>query len=106
MFGISLSKGNKMNKYDAWLESPYRESEDREAQIDERITELLHGEMNPDNFDNFQEAICEECLYQHKDSIEEALRNNDKATLGLLVQSAVFTYWEKKAISEAENENE
>lgn len=93
-----------MNKYDAWLESPYRQSGDREAQIDERITELLHGEMNPDNFDNFMEAIYEECLYKHQDSIEQALITNDKATLGLLIQSAVYTYWEEKAIAQADDE--
>ena len=93
-----------MNKYDAWLESPYRKAGDAEDRIDQRIAELMHGEMNPDNFDNFMEALYEECLYKHRDTIEEALQKNDKAMLGLLIQSAVYDYWEGKAVSQADEE--
>jgi hypothetical protein len=50
------------------------------------------------------EAIYEECLYKHQESIEQALITNDKATLGLLIQSAVYTYWEEKAIAQADDE--
>ncbi len=93
-----------MNKYDAWLQAPYVAAEDDQEKIDQRISNLLKGEYDPDKFENFQEAIYEEALYRHKDSIEEALRNNDKATLGLLIQSAVFTYWENKAEETAKQE--
>ena len=93
-----------MNKYDAWLQAPYVAAEDDQEKVDQRICNLLNGEYDPDNFQNFLEAISEDALYIHKDSIEEALKNNDKATLGLLIQSAVFTYWEKKATETAEQE--
>ena len=82
-----------MNKYDAWQEAPYHSQDLMDEKIEQRVCELLHGELNPDLFDNFQEAI-----------IEEALQKNDKATLGLLVQSAVFTYWEDKATAQAQDE--
>lgn len=93
-----------MNKYDAWQEAPYHSQDLMDEKIEQRVCELLHGELNPDLFDNFQEAIIEEALYKHRDAIEEALQKNDKATLGLLVQSAVFTYWEDKATAQAQDE--
>ena len=36
--------------------------------------------------------------------IEEALEKNDKAMLGLIIQSSVYDYWEGKAVSQADEE--
>jgi hypothetical protein len=41
---------------------------------------------------------------QHKDTIDAALRNNDKALLGLVVRCAVYEYWEKKATEDAQDQ--
>jgi hypothetical protein len=93
-----------MDKFDKWLMAGAEDGAESQDRIDEEITRLMHSEYDPDNFNNFVEAIGEDCLVQHKDTIEEALRNNDKALLGLVVSCAVYEYWEKKATEDAQDQ--
>jgi hypothetical protein len=93
-----------MDKFDKWLMAGAEDGQDSQDRIDEEITRLMHSEYDPDNFENFVEAIGEDCLVQHKDTIEEALSKNDKALLGLVVSCAVYEYWEKKATEDAQDQ--
>ena len=93
-----------MSGYDKWLMAGAEDGADAQDRIDEEIIRLMHSEYDQDNFDNFVEAIGEDCLVQHKDTIEEALTNNDKALLGLVISCAVYEYWEKKAKADAQDQ--
>lgn len=93
-----------MNTYDKWLMAGADDGQDAQDRIDEEVTRLMHSEYDPDNFDNFVEAIGEDCLVKHKDTIEQALITDDKSLLGLIISCAVYDYWEKKAIADAEDQ--
>ena len=93
-----------MDKFDKWLMAGAEDGQDAQDRMDEEITRLMHSEYDPDNYENFVEAIGEDCLVEHKETIEEALTKNDKALLGLILSSAVYDYWEKKAIADAQDQ--
>jgi hypothetical protein len=93
-----------MSGYDKWIMSSADDGLDEQDRIDQEISRLMKLDYDPDNFNNFVEAITEDCLAPHKDTIEQALITDDKALLGLLISSAVFTYWEKKAINDAQDQ--
>lgn len=93
-----------MHNFDRWLTSGADDGLLSQDRIDEEITRLMKSEYNPDSFDNFVEAIAEDCLVQHKNTIEQALICNDKALLGLIVSCAVYDYWEKRATEDAEDQ--
>ena len=88
--------------YDRWLESGADDGLDEQDRIDEEQARLLKEENNPDHYANFIEAITEDCLASHCDALEEALQQNDKAKIGLIISSAVYTYWENKSLEEAQ----
>ena len=91
-----------MDKYDSWLESGADDGLDEQDRIDEEQARLLKEENNPNDYNNFIEAIAEDCLAEHSALLEDALQKNDKALIGLIVSSAVYTYWENKSLEEAQ----
>ncbi|MGI9214271.1 MAG: hypothetical protein ACR2HS_00985 [Gammaproteobacteria bacterium] len=91
-----------MDNFDRWLESGADSGLDEQDRIDEEQARLLKEENNPDNYANFIEAITEDCLAEHSDLLEDALQKNDKALIGLIISSAVYTYWEEKSLEEAQ----
>jgi hypothetical protein len=93
-----------MSKYDSWLESNCHDNDDEVEQLDVRVAELLKGEYYPYSADNIQEALGEHCLEKSMNSLITACENNDKATIGLLVKSSIYTYWEIMANNRASNE--
>jgi hypothetical protein len=88
--------------YDRWLMAGADDGMDEQDRIDEEQARLLKEENNPDDYNNFIEAIAEDCLASHSDALEEALQQNDKAKIGLIISSAVYTYWENKSLEEAQ----
>lgn len=86
-----------MDRYDAWLEQPYQEQCEREAEFHEQVEELLDGEFSIKNFGNFTEALCDECLNGRQEEIEEALANHDTKRLGQIIYGAVYAWLEAKA---------
>jgi len=72
--------------------------------ISEAVEKKMNTEYNPSDYHNFVEAIAEDALAKHWDTIQDAWNRGDKATIGLMITSAIYTYWENKAISEADDE--
>lgn len=72
--------------------------------ISEAAEAKLRKEYDPSDYHNFTEAVTEDALAKHWDTIKDAWDRGDKATIGLMITSAIYTYWENKAISDAENE--
>ena len=91
-----------MSGYDSWLESGADDGLDEQDRIDEEVARLLKEENNPDHYSNFIEAITEDALAPHCDALEEALQQDDKAKIGLIISAAVYTYWENKSNEEAQ----
>ena len=92
--------------YEGWLSSGAHANEDEEIYIEERISELLKLECDPNRIGNVCEAIGEDCLYNHKEQIEEAMRTRDFVALGRLLWGDVFEYWENMAMTIAQDEVE
>jgi hypothetical protein len=86
-----------MDKYDAWLEQPYQEQCEAEAEFHEQMSELMAGDYSINNFDNFMEAIQDECLYRKRAEIEEALATRNMKHLGGLIYSEVLDWLEAMA---------
>ena len=91
-----------MDNYDRWLESGADDGLDEQDRIDEEQARLLKEENNPNHYSNFIEAITEDALAPHSDALEEALEQDDKEKIGLIISSAVYTYWENKSYEEAQ----
>lgn len=91
-----------MDNYDRWLESGADDGLDEQDRIDEEAARLLKEENNPDDYNNFVSAIAEDALAPHIEALEEALQKNDKEKIGLIISSAVYTYWEEKSYEEAQ----
>jgi hypothetical protein len=72
--------------------------------IQEAADKKMRNEYEPADYHNFVEAIGEDALAKHWDTIKTAWNSGDKATVGLMITTAIYTYWENKAISEAEDE--
>jgi hypothetical protein len=87
-----------MNKYDNWLESPYNEAEDEQAEFDEQIAELLNGDYNPDLPENIKEAFLNDAFFgAHWDALVDAIQKNEKAVIGLIITTCLYEYWETRA---------
>jgi hypothetical protein len=87
-----------MNKYDNWLESPYNEAENEQAELDEQIAELLNGDYNPDLPENIKEAFLNDAFFgAHWDALVDAIQKNEKAVIGLIITTCLYEYWETRA---------
>jgi hypothetical protein len=95
-----------MDNYDRWLVSGCDAGLDEQDRIDEEVARLMKEENNPDYYANFVEAITEDALAPHSDALEEALQQDDKAKIGLIISAAVYTYWEEKSNEEAQHSEE
>lgn len=95
-----------MSKYDQWLESPYYDSNEEKAEelICERVAELLHTEYSPHEWHNIQYALFEECLNKYQENIQSCLVSSDTSKLGNYFKTAIFEFWEARAIEKANNE--
>ena len=83
--------------YDAWLEQPYEQQAQQDAEFQEQLDELLNTKYRIDNIDNFMEALQDEILYKKKEAIEDALYNKDTHQLGRIIYSEVLDWLEVMA---------
>ena len=83
--------------YDTWLEQPYEQQAQQDAEFQEQLDELLSTEYRIDNIDNFMEALQDEILYKKKEAIEDALYNKDTHQLGRIIYSEVLDWLEVMA---------
>lgn len=92
-----------MTAYDRWLEAPYQEAAERDDSIDAESERLLEDECNPENIDNFLDAISNECLEPVKEKLADAIQEGkgDFAEIGKIVWQAVYQYWRDQADSQA-----
>jgi len=72
--------------------------------IQEAADAKLRNEYNPSDYHNFTYAVSEDALAKHWDTIKDAWDRGDKATVGLIITTAIYTYWENKAVDEADRE--
>lgn len=93
-----------MSNYDRWLEQPYNEQARQDEEFQELLDTLLETEYNIDNFDNFMEAIQDECLYKQREAIEDALYTKDTHQLGRIIYHSVLEWLEVMATREAERQ--
>ena len=75
-----------------------------EEEFAERVCELLNEEWNPENFDNFMEAIHDDCLYPFKEAIQTAIVYTDYQEYGRLIFKAVEAYCIERAEDQANEE--
>jgi hypothetical protein len=75
----------------------YYEPEDNED-FEEEVAELLNGEYNPDLEENIKEAFLNDAFFgSHWDTLVNALQNNNKEMIGVIVSTCIYEYWESKA---------
>lgn len=92
-----------MSKYDDWLEQPYNEAEDEQAEFDEQVAELLNGDYNPDLPENIKEAFLNDAFFgSHWDALVDAIQKNEKAVVGLIITTCLYEYWESRAESDCQ----
>jgi hypothetical protein len=92
-----------MSRYDNWLEQPYNEAEDEQAEFDERVAELLNSDYNPDLPENIKEAFMNDAFFgSHWDALVDAIQKNEKAVIGLIITTCLYEYWEARAESDCQ----
>ena len=83
-----------MDRYDSWLEQPFQEQCQAESEFHEQVDELLDTKYSIKNFENFTEALYDECLNDRRQEIEEALANHDTKRLGQIIYGSVYQWLE------------
>jgi len=92
-----------MSRYDNWLEQPYNEAEDEQAEFDERVAELLNSDYNPDIPENIKEAFMNDAFFgSHWDALVDAIQKNEKSVIGLIITTCLYEYWEARAESDCQ----
>lgn len=83
----------------------YYEPEDNNdsEQIQERIDWNLKHSNYPYSEENILEAIYDEGLIKHLPTLATLLQQGKTAEAGLVLSSALYTYWEDRITSEVEN---
>lgn len=91
--------------YDDWLEAPFQEAEARANAIDSITESLLSGDYQPENIDNFNEALGEGCLdtevVQEKLKAAIAVGVFGHQAIGKVIWDAVYAYWYDQAAKKA-----
>lgn len=84
--------------------SYYEPEDDNDAEeIQERIDYELKNDNYPYSEDNILEAICDDGLIKHLPTLATLLSNGDTAQAGLVLSSALYTYWEERTEREVIN---
>jgi hypothetical protein len=84
-----------MNREDAYYEP---EDFDDSEEIQWEIDQLMKGELSPDNFGNFSEAVCEANI-KDKEAVEDILSQHpiNFEALGRKLYDIAYSYSEKFA---------
>ena len=81
------------------IEDRYYEPDDPEDdEFDEQLAELLNGDYSPDLEENIKEAFMNDAFFGDQwATLVEALQNNEKEKIGLIISTCIYEYWENSA---------
>jgi len=89
-----------MSRHDAY----YEPEDDLDGEeIQERIDYELKNDNYPYSEDNILEAINDDGLIKHLSTLATLLANGDTAEAGMVLSSALYTYWEERTEREVIN---
>ena len=91
-----------MYNNNSYYEAPYDDQADSE-EIQERIDYELKNDNYPYSEDNILDAIADEALNKHLATLANLLANGDTAEAGMVLSSALYTYWEDRTEREVIN---
>lgn len=83
-----------MNRHDAYYEP--EDCNDSE-EIQERIDYKLKNENYPYSEENINEAMSDDGLIPHLPTLATLLANGETEKAGLVLSSALYTYWEQRS---------
>jgi hypothetical protein len=89
-----------MNRHDAYYEP---EDDFDGEEIQERIDYELKNDNYPYSEDNILDAIADEALIPHLATLATLLASGDTAQAGVVLSSALYTYWENRTEREVIN---
>lgn len=87
-----------MNRHDAY----YEPQDDSNEEFEQRVNDLLKNENNPYTAKNIAEMLYEDGLVKHYETLATLLQQGNKAAVGTILSSALFTYWENRSRDEVE----
>lgn len=82
-----------MSLHDAYYEPP----DDDGEQIEERIEELLKDEYYPYSAENIEEAIMNDAMINHTETLADLLSKGKTEAAGVVLSSLLYTYWEERS---------
>ena len=85
-----------------YYEAPYDDQAQSE-EIQERIDYELKNINNPYTEDNLREALYDDGLEKHMETIATLLAQGKTEAAGLVLSSAIYTYWENRTTREVIN---
>lgn len=89
-----------MSRHDSY----YEPEDDNDAEeIQERIDYELKNDNYPYSEDNILEAIHDDGLIKHLSTLATLLSQGKTDEAGLVLSSALYTYWENRTTREVEN---
>ena len=81
----------------------YYEPEDDSEEIQERIDYELKNDNYPYSEDNIWECMSDDGLIKHLPTLADLLSKGKTAEAGVVLSSAIYTYWEDRTTREVEN---
>lgn len=78
----------------------YEPEDDDYEEIEERIEDLLKEENYPYSAKNIEEAILNDAMYPHSETLADLLSKGDTAAAGVVLSSLLYTYWEDRSRDE------
>lgn len=88
-----------MSLHDKWYEPP----EDDWEEIEEKIDYEMKNDNYPYTKDNIWECMSDDGLVPHLETLATLLAKGDTAAAGVVLSSALFTYWEERTEREVLN---
>jgi len=86
----------------SYYEAPFDDQADAEEFQAEVDYEMKHGNY-PYSEENILDAIQDEALHDHLPTLATLLANGQTAEAGVVLSSALYTYWEKRTEREVED---
>jgi len=85
----------------SYYEAPHDDQADSER-FAEEVAYQLKNDNYPYSEENILDAIQDEALHDHLPTIATLLANGQTAEAGVVLSSALYTYWEKRTEREVE----
>ena len=90
-----------MYNNNSYYEAPYDDQADHE-EMQERINYKLKNDNYPYSEDNILEAMQDEGLNKHLSTLATLLSQGKTEEAGVVLSSALYTYWEDRTTREVE----